>query len=193
MNPYDHFWIVGAATGAAYSSRLNSYVSVDGPEVFAFTEAGGVVGTILNEAELWQVMQQRAAGHFPDWLFDGATFAQPAAGSYNEGQLQRYAALKRYEREVGGAAFAGTTVATDRESQAMISGAYNLVQRKPSAVVRFKTDGGFVTMDAQAIEALADVVGEHVQNCFAKEAEAHDAIEAGTATTLAAVDAIIAG
>jgi hypothetical protein len=85
--------------------------------------------------------------------------------------LSVYAASKRYEKETGGITLNGIPIATDRQSQAMITGAYNYVQVNAAATIKWKAENGFVELNAAQITALALAVGAHVQACFAKEAE----------------------
>src|SRR5690348_8888738 len=60
-----------------------------------------------------------------------------SAFSFAKASLFAYAAAVRFSKETGGIAVAGTTVATDRQSQAMIAGAFNYVQQNPSAVIKW--------------------------------------------------------
>ncbi len=84
-------------------------------------------------------------------------------------------------------------IATDRQSQAMINGAFAYTQLMPTAAVQFKTDSGFVSLNAPQIQAIAVAVAEHVQACFAAEATLGAGIAGGTVTTLAAIDAAFVG
>ncbi|WFU07633.1 DUF4376 domain-containing protein [Rhizobium sp. CB3090] len=103
--------------------------------------------------------------------------------------LQAYAATKRYAVETGGIVFDGMTVSTDRQSQALIIGAYAYVQANPSVTVNFKTANGFVNLTAEQVTAVANAVGAHVQASFAAEDAVVKAITAGTIKTAADVDA----
>jgi hypothetical protein len=118
-------------------------------------------------------------------LYADGQFSPPSAAV----DLKSYAAEKRFEVETGGITVGDAQVATDRESQAMISGAFAYVQQNPDAAIKWKGENGFVTLDAAAVTAIADAVGAHVQACFAKEADVAAAIDAGTITDTAGVDA----
>lgn len=107
-------------------------------------------------------------------------------------QLLGYAAAARYRKETGGISVAGQPIATDRESQALISGAFALVQQQPQTVIRFKTPGGFVTLDAAQMSAIAIAVAQHVQACFALEADVAADITSGEIITPAEIDAAFA-
>ena len=53
-------------------------------------------------------------------------------------ELRAYAAARRFEIETGGVTVGGSTVSTDRDSQAMITGAYTYVQAFGAMTVPFK-------------------------------------------------------
>ncbi len=94
----------------------------------------------------------------------------------------------RYEAEIAGVEKDGSLIRTDRQTQAMISGAALKAIRDDTYVCRWKTANGFVTLGAEDIIAVADTIRDHVQSCFDREAVLADQVEA--ATTLEAVRAI---
>lgn len=163
-------------------------------------------GTLFSSKRIATVPATDAA--FVAWSADGTmptAFPRDTAGQESLAELQAvlardgmsasleaYAAARRYAVETAGITVAGMAIRTDRDSQAMISGAFNLAQAKPEAKVLFKGANGFVPLDAAAIQIVATAVGEHVQACFAKEAEVAAAIGAGTVASKAAVDAAFA-
>jgi hypothetical protein len=63
------------------------------------------------------------------------------------------------------------TIRTDRESQALITGAALKASTDESYVCRWKTVEGFVELTAAQIIAVADAVRDHVQASFDREAE----------------------
>lgn len=87
-------------------------------------------------------------------------------------------AASRYNLEVGGITVGAVKVATDRQTQAMLSGALMVVTRNPAATIDWKGDNGFVTLDAATVGALADAVGNHVQACFTAERAKVEALDA---------------
>jgi len=103
--------------------------------------------------------------------------------------LYAYAATKRYAVETGGVVINGMRVMTDRQSQSLITGAYNYVQANPEVTVKFKTAAGFVELTAAQMTAIANAVGAHVQASFAAEGEVDKQIIAGTITTTTEIDA----
>ncbi|KAB2655872.1 DUF4376 domain-containing protein [Brucella tritici] len=107
--------------------------------------------------------------------------------------LQEYAAAKRWEKEVGGIEINGLTVATDDRSKTMISGARVAAMANPEFTTAWKGAGGeFVPLDANAVIAISDAVLAHVSYCFATEAQVLAAIEGGSITTEAQIDAAFA-
>ncbi|MGU3665795.1 DUF4376 domain-containing protein [Methylobacterium sp. A49B] len=106
-------------------------------------------------------------------------------------ELTAYAAAKRFAVETGGIVVGGASVATDRDSQAMIGNAFAYVTASGAGSVRFKASSGWVTLSADQVKALALAVGAHVQAAFAAEDDLDAAINASppTVTTAAQIDA----
>lgn len=87
-------------------------------------------------------------------------------------------AASRYEREIAGIVAGGIHIATDRQSQAMLSGAVQIVGRNPAALIDWKGQEGWAQIDKSTVEAIADAVGAHVQACFSAERARHEALAA---------------
>ena len=102
--------------------------------------------------------------------------------------LKAYAANVRWKHEASGVTISGMPVSTDRESQALITGAVVWSQLNPSGTRKWKTGVGFVSLTAQQIQAIANAVATHVQACFDLEGELVEEIDAGTITTTAEID-----
>ncbi|MCF4152513.1 DUF4376 domain-containing protein [Dethiosulfovibrio sp. F2B] len=75
---------------------------------------------------------------------------------------------------------ATVTIRTDRESQAMITGAALKATSDAEYFCRWKTVQGFVTVSAAQIIAVADAVRDHVQASFDREAELVGLVDAAT-------------
>lgn len=75
----------------------------------------------------------------------------------------------RYQAEIAGVTFYGMNIKTDRESQALITGAVVKAMQDSAYTCRWKTESGFIEIDTKMIFALADTVREHVQIQFDKE------------------------
>ena len=100
-------------------------------------------------------------------------------------EWRRYLAWARYGAECRGV----SGIRTDRESQAMITGAALKAMQDDTYSCRWKTETGFVELTAAQILAIADAVRAHVQGCFDREAELLALVDA--ATTPEEVEAIL--
>jgi len=100
-------------------------------------------------------------------------------------------AAHRYNVETGGISVGGMTVLTDDRSKLMIAGALSAAQRNQGFVTKWKTPDGFVTLTAGQIVAVGDAVANHVQKCFAAEAQVLESTEdySEPAAIIAAFDA----
>ena len=127
-----------------------------------------------GEPDTWQIVD--------GVLSSNASAAQAA--------LQAYAAAVRYTKETGGITVSGHTVATDRGSQSLITGAAALLQADPAIeTVNFKAESGFVVLARADFIALAQAVGAYVQACFTAESKVDADITSGVITTNTQIDA----
>jgi hypothetical protein len=94
----------------------------------------------------------------------------------------------RWLEETGGITLNGVEVATDRESQALLTGAVLKAQDDPSHIVNWKARNGWFQLDSATLIAVADAVRAHVQACFDKEKLFTEQID--IATTSAELEAI---
>lgn len=101
---------------------------------------------------------------------------------------KREIATARYNAEIAGTTINGVLIKTDRESQSLITGAALKAMQDSTYVCRWKSESGFIELNATQIITVADAVRAHVQSCFDHEAELIPLIEA--ATTQAELDAI---
>lgn len=86
--------------------------------------------------------------------------------------LQAYIRQRAYELEIEGVELNGSTIATGRDDQAMLSGAVNYLNLNPEATIDWQgADGTFVTLNKAAVEAIASAVGAHVQAHFTRRKE----------------------
>jgi hypothetical protein len=128
------------------------------------------------------------------WVYNATSneFSAPAALVPSKDELKAHAAAQRYKVETGGISIGGVSVATDRESQAMLNAAYNIAQGNPQFQTMWKgSDGTFNALDAPTVIALAQAVGAFVAACFSAEAAVAAKITAETITTYAEVDAAL--
>lgn len=107
-------------------------------------------------------------------------------------RTQRKAAATdlRWQKEIGGIVINGIPVATDDRSKMLILGKRAQAQSNPAMLFRWKAaDGDWVDLTGAQIIAIADAVANHVQTCFDREGQLHDAIDAAKdATAVLAVD-----
>ncbi len=94
-------------------------------------------------------------------------------------RLAELAAL-RYQHETAGITLSGMTIETDRQSQALITGAWSISQINPAILIDWKGVNGWVQIDAATITAIAGSVAGHVQTCFSQERIHAEAIAALT-------------
>lgn len=97
-------------------------------------------------------------------------------------------AAARYTEEIAGVSTSGSTIATDRESQALVTGAAFAASLDASYTLNWKTEDGFVLLNAAQVIAVAQAVRAHVQAAFDKEATLRGQID--MAETVEAVEAI---
>jgi len=98
-------------------------------------------------------------------------------------------AAYRYQKETAGITLSGIAIETNRESQALINGAWSFSQLNPAVLIDWKAESGWIQIDAATIAAIAGAVATHVQACFSTErihAEAIAALE--TSEAVAAYD-----
>lgn len=109
--------------------------------------------------------------------------------SIEETRENKLAALAahRYEKETAGITVGGTNIRTDRESQAMISGAKLYSDLNPTALIDWKGTTGWVQIDQATLLAIGQAIGAHIQACFSAERAHTEAII--TLTTAAEIDA----
>jgi len=95
----------------------------------------------------------------------------------------------RWQTETGGITLNGVDIATDRESQALLTGAVLKAQDDPNYVVNWKARNGWFQLDAATLIAIADAVRAHVQACFDKEKQLQEQID--VAETAAELEAVV--
>jgi Domain of unknown function (DUF4376) len=179
--PFDaatHYWQI-AGEPQVFRAATNTRVATADPAYQEWLGKGYTPTPIVSEADLWGVMQTHLPERYPDWLFDGTAFIQPAVNSYTTAQIKGYAAQKRWETETGGIDYKPPTgpsagvvlwIKTDRESQSAIDAAAMAAQRSPAWTAQWKTaDNEFHQLDANNIVELSGSVQWHIQRCFATE------------------------
>lgn len=156
--------------------RLDSSTVI---EVIDFNPAGKYHESIIwHECNNDSVEQQ--------WTTDGANWYPPEIPTPEE-PLSNIEALKliklnelanlRYEKETSGIEVNSMKIRTDRESQALINGAYISTLINPNFTIDWKCENGWITLTAEQIAGIATLVANHVQSCFTREKEITELIE----------------
>ena len=146
-----------------------------------------VSGTQYYGAPTVEISDGRATVTYPVLDYSAAEIAGMLEKAKSEKKQEIAAA--RYAAEIAGVTVGGFTVRTDRESQALITGAALKATQDATYTCRWKTESGFVTLDAATIIAVADAVRSHVQGCFDTEYAKCVLIDA--AETVEDVEAIV--
>ena len=91
-------------------------------------------------------------------------------------------AARRFQAETGGVIVEGIQVNTERDSQALLTGAAFAASLDPEYQIKWKAATGFADLTAQQIIGVASAVRAFVQACFNREAELLDAVVDGSIT-----------
>jgi hypothetical protein len=118
----------------------------------------------------------------------GSMIWNGSAWTYPEAMLIEHLAATRWAYEVVGITHNGMEIATDRESQGKILAARVAAVGDNTYSLVWKAGNGFFTLDAAAIVAMSDAVGEHVRKAFVAEGQATVGVNDGTLTTPDEVD-----
>lgn len=97
-------------------------------------------------------------------------------------QLKADIAARRYKAETQGIVVDGTFINTERDSQALITGAALSAFMDNTYVCRWKTPDGFIDLDSTSLINISQVMRKHVQACFDREDVLVTALENGTYT-----------
>jgi hypothetical protein len=196
FNAADWYWFVGGDQVNVYASKRNIYVdSTTDTDYQAWVGIiGGPAISIGTEAEIWPSLQAQAV--LPDWMFDGTTFSQPADGVYTKTQLSAYSANARYAHASGGviiSSLSPVSFLSDPVSRNTMASALDYVTAHSGTIVQWKmSDGTFIAVDHTALTTMVNDVAGFVQGCFTCESNTAASINAGTITTLAAIDSAYA-
>lgn len=175
-------------TSTTYARVVNGIVA-EPPFALPADVAAGTIFAADVLAQLVVVPAAQVGEVAERWTFANGVFAAPVPVAPAKADLIAYAAAKRWSVETGGIVVGGASIDTSRDSQAMIANAHAYVVAGGVASIDYKAESGWATMDAATVMAVALAVGAHVQACFAAEKAVGVAIEAGTITTYAEIDA----
>jgi hypothetical protein len=80
-------------------------------------------------------------------------------------------------------------VATDRDSQSMITSAFTYLTSNPTLTINWKGPNGFIPLDLTSLTEIANQVGSFIQGLFTKEQVTCQLIDA--ATTIEELNAVV--
>ena len=92
-------------------------------------------------------------------------------------------AARRFQAETGGVIVEGIQVNTERDSQALLTGAAFAASLDPEYQIKWKAATGFVDLTSQQIIGVASAVRAFVQASFDREAVLLGAVADGSITT----------
>jgi len=113
--------------------------------------------------------------------FSQAITAETRAAELVKSQKATVSAT-RYIKETAGIKVDGISINTERDSQAMITGAALSAVLDSSYICRWKTPSGFVDLDSTSLIKVSQSMRQYVQACFDRESELVEAIVNGTYT-----------
>lgn len=160
---------------------MKTYARIEQAVVVELLETAGDIAKMFHHDLVWVAVpagEEVTCG----WTYIDGQFASPIVQAPTLGELRSEIAARRYQAETAGITVNGMDVPTDRDSQAMVTGAALQAVIDQNYTCQWKTAGGFVDMDAPQIIALASAMRAHVQACFDREAALLDALTAGTYT-----------
>ncbi len=89
-------------------------------------------------------------------------------------------ATKRWEEETSGILYNDIFIKTDRDSQSAMFNIALIAMQDPTYTCKWKTQDGFITLNASQILEIASMIRAHVQACFDKESLLYEQIDACT-------------
>jgi len=95
--------------------------------------------------------------------------------------LKAQIAQLRWEKETAGITLNGMPIATDRESQALLTGAFCRALQDPAITINWKgANGEFIQLGKDDINTISAAVGKYVEDCFNAEMLHNQTVDALT-------------
>lgn len=114
-------------------------------------------------------MKKFLNGDYIEMTPEEITARQAEESAWLQERITAHLPAYRYAKETGGVTINGVRIQTDRESRAILTGAYIRAKEDNEYVVRWKTPAGFVTLNSAQIIAISDSVADHVKKCYEAE------------------------
>lgn len=173
-DPFDSYWI--ADDKRVYGSKRQTIVTDTDPDYVAWVAIEG------NYATIWP--RDIAGAQTNESLQDVLTQYGLTVDLY------AYAAKACGIRQAEGIVLNTTPLPSDRLTQSAVDAAYSYSQTNPAATYTARLpDNSFIVMDATQLAAYAMDLTHFYQACALCESDTCDAIDAGTITDRAQVDA----
>ena len=160
---------------------MKTYARIEDGVVVELFQTEGDIAELFHPALVW-VEVPEGSGVACGWTCSAGQFSEPVPTRQTGEEMAGNIAARRYQAEISGIIVNGMHLPTDRDSQALVTGAALAAVIDPAYRCQWKTSEGFVDLTAPQIIALASTMRAHVQACFDREAELLAALEAGTYT-----------
>lgn len=158
---------------------MAEYARIDNGAVAELFETEADITTLFHPELMW-VRCDSVEGVSTGWTYDGQTFSAPKPATLTVEEQLAVIAARRYVAEAAGITISDMPIATDRDSQALITGAALAAYLDGTYSCNWKTGDSFVKLDAATILSIAKAVRAHVQACFDREADLISSVKAGT-------------
>lgn len=127
------------------------------------------------------------------WIVSGNTVVPPTPVPPSKAELIAYSALARQGRASGNVTIVGKLYFSDPVSRNTITSAHDYAVANPGHITDWKlADGTFVQLDEPALAHAVQQMATFVQACFTCESTNLTAINGGSITTTAEIDAAFA-
>ncbi|WP_263264032.1 DUF4376 domain-containing protein [Pseudomonas sp. RIT-PI-S] len=160
---------------------MTHYARVENGLVAELFETDADISTLFHPDLVW-VSCEGVDGVDIGWTYAKKKFAAPQAPTKTDEQKRADIAARRYVAEAAGIKINGISVDSDRDSQALITGAALAASLDASYTCNWKAGDTFVKLDAQTLLGIAMAMRAHVQACFDREAELLTAMKQGSYT-----------
>jgi hypothetical protein len=168
--PNDWYWIVAGDQANVWSSGRAMSVPVADAGYVAWLDAGNAPSQAATMADLENVL----------------------ATQYPPGTPRTYNAFARYTKASGGVSIGGKPYLSDPVSRNTAASAHDYAVANPGHITDWKlADGTFTQLDEPGLAHVVQMA-TFVQACFTCESNTLTAINGGSITTLAQIDAAFA-
>ena len=165
---------------------LKIYQKNDNYGYEVFTWYPGTPEVVTGNSDNIELLYLRVTDNEDPEILRGEMIEGLDLGEFTEQDKLDYYKLKkkeqiasdRYDDEISGIEVNGVKINTERDSQALITGAALAAMRDNSYTLKWKSENGFIELNSEQVIAMANLVREHVQNCFNREAECDVLIDA---------------